>query len=45
MTFKNKIQELISNKKWSKDDIVELIVDTLPEFSYVNKGKYLSEKM
>ena len=45
MTFKNKIQELISNKKWSKDDIVELIVDTLPEFSYVNKGKYLSEQM
>lgn len=45
MTFKNKIQELISNKKWSKDDIVELIVNTLPEFSYVNKGKYLSEKM
>ena len=45
MHFKYKIEELLKNKKWSKENIVELIIDTLPEFSYVNKGKYLSEKM
>lgn len=43
--FYKSIQGLRSKGDWSKNDIVELFFEVLPEFSYSDKGKFLDDKM
>ena len=33
------------NKKWSKKQLIELFFEMIPNFDYVEKGKYLDAKM
>jgi FlaA1/EpsC-like NDP-sugar epimerase len=43
--FERGIKDLRANRAWSKADIVELFFDILPEFSHMETGKYLDQKM
>jgi len=43
--FSSRIQELKSNKAWSKRDIVELFFKMIPDFGHKETGKYLDAKM
>jgi len=43
--FSSRIQELKSNKAWSKEDIVELFFKMIPDFGHKETGKYLDAKM
>lgn len=44
-TFTNKINSLKSGKSWTKDNIVELFFDMIPDFGHKETGKYLDSKM
>lgn len=43
--FSNTIKKLKMNGSWSKKDLVELFFEMIPNFAYVEKGKYLEAKM
>lgn len=43
--FTQKIQQLKSNKNWTKNDLVELFFDMIPDFGHKETGKYLDSKM
>ncbi len=43
--FERRIQVLRTNGKWSRDDLVELFRDTIPNFSHKETGKFLDAKM
>ncbi|ADZ92565.1 polysaccharide biosynthesis protein [Marinomonas mediterranea] len=43
--FENSINELRLRGSWSKKEIVSYFLKVLPEFSYVDVGKYLDSKM
>ena len=43
--FINEINNLINKKSWTKNDIINLFNDTLKDFKYKDKGKYLDSKM
>ena len=43
--FSSKISTLKANRKWSKDDIVELFHKMIPDFGHKETGKYLDAKM
>lgn len=43
--FSNAISILKANKKWSKDDIVSLFHEMIPDFGHKETGKYLDAKM
>lgn len=43
--FEENIQKFRSDKKWSKNDIVELFQEMLPEFEHKETGKNLDSKM
>ena len=39
------IKQFQTEKSWSKEDIVQLFFEMLPELEYEDKGKYLDSKM
>ena len=43
--FTDTIEELKQNKSWTKEQLVELFFEMIPNFGYVEKGKYLDAKM
>ena len=43
--FENGIERLRRNGSWTKKDIIKLYFDILPDFSHMETGKYLDEKM
>ena len=43
--FLNKILEMRESGTWSKEEIVHLFQDLLPEFKHLETGKYLDAKM
>jgi len=43
--FSNVISELKKNKKWNKENIVELFHSMIPDFGHKETGKYLDSKM
>jgi hypothetical protein len=43
--FSTKINQMKGNRKWSKEDIVELFNFMIPEFNHKETGKYLDSKM
>ena len=43
--FVNGIEALRDQETWSKDNIVKLYFDLLPEFAHKETGKYLDQKM
>ena len=43
--FVNKIKELKVNKKWSKQQLVEIFEQILPDFKHIEKGKNLDQRM
>ena len=43
--FNSKIQTMKNNKQWSKDEIVQLFFDMIPDFGHKETGKYLDSKM
>ncbi len=43
--FESRIKELKANKKWTKEQIVELFYKMLPDFAHKETGKYLDSKM
>ena len=43
--FWNEISKMKLEKKWSKKQIVKLFHSVIPEFNYLDKGKYLDSKM
>jgi FlaA1/EpsC-like NDP-sugar epimerase len=43
--FTKAVQSMKSVGKWSKKEIVELFFEMIPNFAYVEKGKYLDAKM
>lgn len=43
--FTKSIAEMKQNGKWSKEDLVTLFFEMIPNFDYVEKGKYLDAKM
>lgn len=43
--FISGINQLSNEGKWSKEDIIKLFFDILPDFDYEDKGKYLDERM
>lgn len=43
--FSTRIQELKSNKAWSKEDIVNLFFKMIPDFGHKETGRYLDAKM
>jgi FlaA1/EpsC-like NDP-sugar epimerase len=43
--FSKTIEMLKQNGKWTKKEIVELFFEMIPNFDYVEKGKYLDAKM
>lgn len=43
--FKTKIAELLTNRSWSKQEIVELFHYMIPDFWHKETGKYLDGKM
>ena len=43
--FKNMIRKMQQSKNWSKPELVNLFFEMLPNFDYIEKGKYLDGKM
>ena len=43
--FTNTISEMKQAKTWTKNQLVELFFEMIPNFRYVEKGKYLDAKM
>lgn len=43
--FTSKIAQIKENKKWSKEEIVALFHDMIPNFGHKETGKYLDSKM
>ena len=43
--FSRSIEDLRAKKDWSKEDILNLYFDLLPEFDHKETGKYLDQKM
>ena len=43
--FANSIDKMKQNRNWTKKDLVDLFFDMIPNFDYVEKGKYLDAKM
>lgn len=43
--FLVKIEEMKQKGEWSKKGILDLFIELLPEFSHVEKGKFLDSKM
>lgn len=43
--FANSIDKMKQNGNWTKKDLVDLFFDMIPNFDYVEKGKYLDAKM
>lgn len=43
--FEGEIESLKRNRKWSKESLVSLFRELLPEFMHEEKGKYLDSKM
>lgn len=43
--FTDTIEELKQNRCWTKEQLVELFFEMIPNFGYVEKGKYLDAKM
>jgi len=43
--FTNTIQTYKQTGKWTKEQLVELFFEMIPNFGYVEKGKYLDAKM
>lgn len=43
--FTNKIRQLKSEKRWTKQDIVDLFFKMIPDFGHKETGKYLDSKM
>ena len=43
--FINEVEILRNKKAWSKEDIVKLYFDLLPEFAHKETGKYLDQRM
>ena len=43
--FTNTISEMKQAKTWTKNQLVELFFEMIPNFGYVEKGKYLDAKM
>lgn len=43
--FTNTIQRFKQQGKWTKEQLVDLFFEMIPDFGYVEKGKYLDAKM
>jgi FlaA1/EpsC-like NDP-sugar epimerase len=43
--FSDTIDEFKQNKNWTKDQLVGLFFEMIPNFDYIEKGKYLDAKM
>jgi FlaA1/EpsC-like NDP-sugar epimerase len=43
--FEFKIESMLNNRAWEKEDIVKLFFKMLPDFGHKETGKYLDEKM
>lgn len=43
--FESKISQLKNDRRWSKEDIVELFYEMIPDFGHKETGKYLDSKM
>lgn len=43
--FTTSIQHMKQNHEWTKKELVELFFEMIPNFAYVEKGKYLDAKM
>lgn len=43
--FANEIANYRNNKKWSKEELVDLFFKMIPDFGHVETGKYLDNKM
>jgi FlaA1/EpsC-like NDP-sugar epimerase len=43
--FTKAVQRMKSAGKWTKKEIVELFFEMIPNFAYIEKGKYLDAKM
>lgn len=43
--FENSIEKMKHNGNWTKKEIVDLFFEMIPNFDYVEKGKYLDAKM
>ena len=43
--FENIIQSCLNQKRWNKDDIIELFNFMIPNFHHKETGKYLDGKM
>ena len=41
----NGINDLRDKTIWSKDDIVKLYYEILPDFAHIETGKYLDQRM
>jgi len=44
-TFTSQIESLKNKGSWTKKEIVNIFFEILPEFEYVDKGKFLDSKM
>ena len=43
--FTSKLDEMNKRKKWTKEEIVELFFEMIPDFNHKETGKYLDNKM
>ncbi|MGJ1224633.1 UDP-N-acetylglucosamine 4,6-dehydratase [Sphingobacterium siyangense] len=43
--FESKISQLKNDRRWSKEDIVDLFYEMIPDFGHKETGKYLDSKM
>ncbi len=43
--FSQSVNKMLSNNKWTKQQIVELFLETIPGFGHKETGKYLDSKM
>ncbi|HBG70698.1 MAG: UDP-N-acetylglucosamine 4,6-dehydratase [Bacteroidetes bacterium GWF2_43_63] len=43
--FTNTIQNFKENGKWTRQQLVDLFFEMIPDFGYIEKGKYLDSKM
>ena len=44
-TFESNIKKIKDQSYWSKQDILDCILEVLPEFNHKETGSYLDEKM
>lgn len=43
--FASSIDKMKQNRNWTKKDLVDLFFEMIPNFDYIEKGKYLDAKM